>query len=89
MQPCQAAARRLIKIERDKHFVFAEVGYAARLMLADHREAEHLLVEMDGPQQVHKMNADVVDVPVFEIASWAAAAVPLNPTSLDEPVRDG
>jgi hypothetical protein len=54
-------------VERNEHFGIAEANYAAPLILADHRETEHLLVELDGPLQVRDMNADVIDVRVFEI----------------------
>jgi hypothetical protein len=60
-------AGRASMVERDEHVGIAEAYYAARLILADHREAEHLLVELDGPLQIRDMNADMIDVRVFEI----------------------
>jgi hypothetical protein len=54
-------------VGRDEPLGVAQTNYAARLVPANHGEAEHLLVELDGPLQVRDMNADVVDVRVFEI----------------------
>jgi len=54
-------------VERDQHLGVAEANDSARLVLADHREAEHLLIEVDGTLQVRDMNADMVDVRAFEI----------------------
>jgi hypothetical protein len=54
-------------VERDEHLGVTEADYAAGLILTDHRGAEHLLIEIDGPLQVRDMNADMVDVRVFEI----------------------
>jgi hypothetical protein len=34
-------------VEKDEHLGVAETNYAARLVPADHGEAEHLLVELD------------------------------------------
>jgi hypothetical protein len=34
-------------VERDEHLGVAEADYAARLILTDHRETEHLLIEID------------------------------------------
>src|SRR5215471_15558312 len=60
-------AGRASVVERDQHLGVAEANDSARLVLADHGEAEHLLIEIDGTLHVRDVNADVVDIRAFEI----------------------
>src|SRR5260221_3584186 len=60
-------AGRASMVERDQHLGVAEANDSAWLVLANHREAEHLLIEVDGTLQVRDMNTDVIDVRGFEI----------------------
>src|SRR5712671_790508 len=55
-------AGRASAVHGDQHLGVDEANDSAGLVLANHREAEHLLVEIDGTLQVRDMNADVVDV---------------------------
>jgi hypothetical protein len=48
----------------------AEANDSAWLVLANHREAEHLLIEVDGTLQVRDMNTDVIDVRILEIKAF-------------------
>src|SRR5260370_10970671 len=57
-------------VDRDQHLGIAEANDSARLVLANHREAEHLLIEVDGTLRVRDMNADVIDVRVLEIKAF-------------------
>jgi hypothetical protein len=51
-----------LTIERNQDLVGAEADDSQRLILVDHREAEHLLVKGDRSLQVSELNAKVVDV---------------------------
>src|ERR1700733_9687185 len=61
-------SRRALTIERDQRPRIAEANNATRLVLADHREAEHFLVEIDRALQIGDLNADMIDVCALEIA---------------------
>lgn len=54
-------------IERDQRPVVAEANNTERFVLANHREAEHLLIKIDGTLQVRDLNADMIDIRVSEI----------------------
>ena len=54
-------------VERDQRPVITEANNSERLILADHRETEHFLIEIDGTLQIRNLNADVVDVRGLEI----------------------
>src|ERR1700730_13011664 len=54
-------------IERDQRPVVAEANNSERFVLANHREAEHLLIKIDGTLQVGDLNADMVDIRGLEI----------------------
>ena len=63
-------AGRASMVERDQHLGVAEANDSAWLVLANHREAEHLLIEVDGTLQVRDMNTDVIDVRILEIKAF-------------------
>jgi len=54
-------------VERDQRPGGAEANDSVRLVLADHRETKHFLIEIDGPLQIRDLNADMVDVRTLEI----------------------
>jgi hypothetical protein len=56
-----------LTIERHERPAVAEADDPERLVLAHHRETEHLLVEVNGTLQVRDLNTDMVDVSAFEI----------------------
>src|SRR5215472_453264 len=58
---------RTLTIERNQHLVGTEADDSQRLILVDHREAEHLLVKSDRSLQIGDLNADMVDVRALEI----------------------
>ena len=49
--------------ERDQRPVITEANNSERLILANHRETKHFLIEIDGTLQIRNLNADVVDSP--------------------------
>src|SRR5207237_9846815 len=56
-----------LTVERDQRPVITEANNSERLILADHRETEHFLIEIDGTLEIRNLNADVVDVRGLEI----------------------
>src|SRR5215470_18984773 len=60
-------SNRAFAVQRHERPGVAEAHDAARLLLAHHREAEHLLIEIDRTLQVRDLKAHVVDGGGFEI----------------------
>src|SRR5258706_10687747 len=58
---------RALMIERDQRPGVSEANDSERLVLADHREAEHFFIEVDGTLQIRDLNADMVDVRGLEV----------------------
>src|SRR5262245_35249544 len=56
-----------LTIERDQRPVGAEADDSERLVLADHGEAEHLLIEFGRALQIRNLDADMVDLGSLEI----------------------
>src|SRR5262249_19242439 len=58
---------RALTVERDQRPGVTEANNAQRLILADHGETKHFLIELDGTLQIRDLNTDVVDVRSLEI----------------------
>src|SRR5579871_1539541 len=63
-------------VEGDQHLGIAEANNSARSVFADHSEAEHFLIELDGTLRVRDVNADVVDIRVLEVDAFLGDGAP-------------
>src|SRR5881397_4305933 len=54
-------------VERDQRPVGPEADNSERLVLTDHGEAEHLLIELGRALQIRDLDADMIDLGRLEI----------------------